>query len=130
MADALNRIGKLNNSTVNRFAIRREHVNVVAALSLLSGATIEVIAPMMEDPNCEGLLIACRGSRLNWQTAVAVVNNRNVPPLSKQQADEARDFYETLFLSTAQYAARFELAASSPAKPAAAGGAVATGARR
>ena len=44
----LSRTGKLNDSTVNRFAIRQEHANVVAALVLLSGASVETIAPLMD----------------------------------------------------------------------------------
>jgi hypothetical protein len=31
---ALNRAGKLNDQTINRFAVRSEYINVVAALSL------------------------------------------------------------------------------------------------
>jgi uncharacterized protein (DUF2336 family) len=130
MADALNRIGKLNDSTVNRFAIRGEHTNVIASLSLLSGGTIEAIAPLMEKPECEDLLIACRASRLNWQTAVAIVNNRNAPMLSKRQLEDAKEFFETLYLSTAQYATRFELTGAPSGKPDAVGNVVlAPGAR-
>ena len=42
---ALNKTGKLNDSSVNRFAIRREYPNVIAALSLLSGASVHVARP-------------------------------------------------------------------------------------
>lgn len=105
---ALSRIGKLNDSTVNRFAIRREYANVVAALSLLSGAAVETIAPLMNDVGGEGLVIACRASRLNWQTTSAVLNNRHVPPLSKEQLEQAKQLFDMLFVSTAQYTIRFE----------------------
>ena len=104
----LNKTGKLNDSTVNRFAIRREYPNVIAALSLLSGGTVEVIAPLMEEESGSGLLIACRASRLNWQTTWAVINNRRVPPLSKQQLDQFREVFEMLYVSSAQYTIRFE----------------------
>jgi uncharacterized protein (DUF2336 family) len=104
----LSRTGKLNDSTVNRFAIRNEYANVIAALSLLSGATVETIAPLMEESGGEGLIIACRASRLNWQTTSAVLNNRRVPPLSKQQLEDAQQMFEMLFVSTAQYTIRFE----------------------
>jgi hypothetical protein len=100
--------GKLNDSSVNRFAIRREYPNVIAALSLLSGATIETIAPLMEEADGSGLIIACRGSRLNWQTTSAVLNNRRVPPLAKEQLEQARQVFETLYVSAAQYTIRFE----------------------
>jgi hypothetical protein len=104
----LNKRGKLNDSSVNRFAIRREYPNVIAALALLSGATIETIAPLMEEEDGSGLIIACRGSRLNWQTTAAVLNNRRVPPLSKEQLQQAREVFEMLYVSAAQYTIRFE----------------------
>ena len=86
---ALDKTGKLNDSSVNRFAIRREYPNVIAALVLLSGAGIEIIAPLMNEADGGGLIIACRASRLNWQTTSAVLNNRRVPPLSKEQLEQA-----------------------------------------
>jgi hypothetical protein len=104
----LSRTGKLNDSTVNRFAIKQEHANVVAALVLLSGASVETIAPLIDETGGEGLIIACRASRLNWQTTSAVLNNRRVPPLSKQQLDQAKEIFDMLFVSTAQYTIRFE----------------------
>lgn len=104
----LNHGGKLNDSTVNRFAIRREYPNVIAALSLLSGGTVDVIAPLMEEDSGSGLLIACRASRLNWQTTMAVINNRRVPPLPNPQLDQAREVFEMLYVSSAQYTIRFE----------------------
>jgi len=104
----LNKSGKLNDSSVNRFAIRREYPNVIAALTLLSGATVEIIAPLMEEESGHGLIIACRGSRLNWQTTLAVLNNRRVPPLSNEQLERAKEVFEMLYVSSAQYTIRFE----------------------
>jgi uncharacterized protein (DUF2336 family) len=111
----LSRSGKLNDSTVNRFAIRGENANVVAALTLLSGATVETIVPLMDEIGGEGLIIACRASRLNWQTTQAVLNNRRVPPLSKQQLEQAKEVFDMLFVSTAQYTIRFEPPGASSA---------------
>jgi uncharacterized protein (DUF2336 family) len=104
----LNKSGQLNDSSVNRFAIRREYPNVIAALTLLSGATVEIIAPLMEEESGNGLIIACRGSRLNWSTTTAVLNNRRVPPLSKEQLAQAKEMFEMLYVSSAQYTIRFE----------------------
>jgi uncharacterized protein (DUF2336 family) len=104
----LNKSGKLNDSSVNRFAIRREYPNVIAALSLLSGGSLEVIAALMEEESGSGLIIACRGSRLNWQTTAAVLNNRRVPPLSRDLLDQAKEVFDMLYVSSAQYTIRFE----------------------
>ena len=108
---ALNKTGKLGDSSVNRFAIRREYPNVIAALSLLSGASVDIIAPLMEEEGGNGLIIACRGSRLNWQTTQAVLNNRRVPPLPKEHLEQAREMFEMLYVSSAQYTIRFEMPA-------------------
>jgi uncharacterized protein (DUF2336 family) len=105
---ALSNSGKLNDSTVNRFAVRREHTGLVAALSLLSGATIETIERLIEEPGYEGLVVACRASRLNWQTTLAVINNRSIPQLAKHEEDRAKEQFEALYLSTAQRTIRFE----------------------
>jgi Uncharacterised protein conserved in bacteria (DUF2336) len=126
----LNHGGKLNDSTVNRFAIRREYPNVIAALSLLSGGTVDVIAPLMEEAGGGGLLIACRASRLNWQTTLAVINNRRVPPLSKQQLDESREVFEMLYVSSAQYTIRFEPPQNTTKKLVSNDNAIAVGGRR
>jgi hypothetical protein len=113
---ALNKTGKLNDSSVNRFAIRREYPNVIAALSLLSGASVDIIAPLMNEEGGSGLMIACRGSRLNWQTTQAVLNNRRVPPLPKEHLEQAREMFEMLYVSAAQYTIRFEMPASPGTK--------------
>jgi uncharacterized protein (DUF2336 family) len=115
MVDGLNRVGKLNDSSVNRFAVRREHANVVAALSVLSGAAVETIKRLMEESGSTGLIVASRASRLNWQTTLSILNNRNVPQLSKDQIERGKALFETLYVSAAQYTIRFE----PPAGPAA-----------
>jgi uncharacterized protein (DUF2336 family) len=117
MLDGLNRIGKLNDSTVNRFAMRRELTNLIASLAVLSGATVEVIKPLMEDESCEGVIIACRAARLNWQTTVSVLNNRPAAKPSKQQLEMGKEMFETLFLSSAQYTMRFEPPMPTSARP-------------
>jgi uncharacterized protein (DUF2336 family) len=108
LVDGLNRTGKLNDSTVNRFAIQRDYAKLGAALAVLSGAAIETIELLMPDKDPMGLIVAARASRLNWQTALAIINNRGMPPLSKDQVEKSKSFFETLYVSTAQYTIRFE----------------------
>ncbi|PIT00502.1 hypothetical protein TSA1_06815 [Bradyrhizobium nitroreducens] len=109
---ALNRIGKLNDSTVNRFAIRGETANLFTALSVLSGAPIEIVERVMTDEDCEGIVMACRASRLNWQTTLAVLSNRSGIRLSYAQRKRAQHLFETLLLSTSQWTVRWgEIAA-------------------
>ncbi|WP_454628963.1 DUF2336 domain-containing protein [Bradyrhizobium cenepequi] len=115
---ALNNAGQLNDSTVNRFAIRREHPSIIASLSLLAAVPIETIEALMETDDCYGLVLACRASRLDWQTAVAIIKSRKgVKPVSPQQLEQAREAFDTLSLSTAQRAVRFGSVSEVGARP-------------
>ncbi|MET4799245.1 DUF2336 domain-containing protein [Bradyrhizobium sp. LB11.1] len=111
---ALNRVGKLNDSTVNRFVIRGETANLFTALSVLSGAPTEIVEHLMNDDDCEGLVMACRASRLNWATTLAILSNRSGARLSFAQRERAQLIFETLLLSTSQWTVRWgEIAASA-----------------
>ncbi|MCK1475049.1 hypothetical protein ACVWZZ_006696 [Bradyrhizobium sp. LM6.10] len=110
---SLNRAGKLNDSTVNRFAIRSETANLYTALSVLSGAPVEVVELVMAESDCEGLVMACRASRLNWQTTLAILNNRGPRP-SFGERERAQELFEKLHLSTSQWSVRWgEISASA-----------------
>ncbi|MBR1149101.1 DUF2336 domain-containing protein [Bradyrhizobium sp. JYMT SZCCT0428] len=105
---ALNRSGKLNDSTVNRFAVRSEYVHVVAALSLLSEVKIEAIEPLIEPERLYGLIVACRASRLSWSTMTMIIRNRpGCAPPTQRELDQAHEVFDTLLLSVAQWTARF-----------------------
>lgn len=108
MVDGLNRIGKLSDSAVNRFAMRREHPCVIAALSVLSGARIDVIEKLIAEDGCDGLIIACRASGLNWQTTLSIINNRSVPQMPAEQLELRKELFESLYVSAAQYTMRYE----------------------
>ncbi len=111
---ALNRVGKLNDSTVNRFAIRGETANLFTALSVLSGAPIEIVERVMVDDDCEGLVMACRASRLNWQTTLAILSNRGGIRLSFAERERAQRIFDTVLLSTSQWTVRWgEMAANA-----------------
>lgn len=113
---ALNRVGKLNDSTVNRFAIRGETANLFTAISVLSGAPIEIVEHVMTDDDCEGIVMACRASRLSWATTLAILSNRSGARLSFAERERAQQIYETLLLSTSQWTVRWgEIAASAKA---------------
>jgi uncharacterized protein (DUF2336 family) len=115
---ALNRAGKLGDQTINRFAIQGEYLNVVAALSLLSTVKIEAVEPLISHPRPDGLIVACRASRLDWSTTVMILRNRpNCVPLTKQELEQGKEVFETLSLSTAQQTIRFWSARRSAKKP-------------
>jgi uncharacterized protein (DUF2336 family) len=115
---ALNRAGKLGDQTINRFAIQGEYLNVIAALSLLSTVKIEAVEPLINNPRPDGLIVACRASRLDWSTTLMILRNRpNCVPLTKQELEQGKEVFETLSLSAAQRTIRFWSARSSAKKP-------------
>jgi uncharacterized protein (DUF2336 family) len=114
---ALNRAGKLGDQTINRFAIQGEYSNIIAARSLLSTVPIEAVEPLIRNPRPDGLIVACKASRLNWSTTVMILRNRpNCAPLSKQELEEGQESFETLSLSAAQRTIRFWSARSAAKK--------------
>jgi uncharacterized protein (DUF2336 family) len=104
----LNKHGKLNDSTVNRFATWREYRNLVAALSQLATVTIQTIEALLHERDYYGLIVACRASRLNWNTTLAVISNRpDQATLSEDEIEQAEAAFEALNLSAAQRMIRF-----------------------
>jgi uncharacterized protein (DUF2336 family) len=105
---ALNRTGKLNDSVVNRYAVRGEYVHVVAALALKADAKVEAIEPLLEPDLVYGLIVACKAARLSWSTTTMIVRNRpNCPPSTDQELEQCVAVFETLLLSVAQWTIRY-----------------------
>jgi uncharacterized protein (DUF2336 family) len=103
----LNRMGKLNDQSVNRFAVQGEYVSVVAALALLTAVAIEAIERLAGNAQLDGLIVACKASRLNWATTTMIIHNRpGCAAASKQQLERGREMFESLALSTAQQTIR------------------------
>jgi hypothetical protein len=104
----LNRQGKLNDSTINRFAVRGEYTNIVAALALKTGSPVEVVLPLITSDNVEGLVLACKASRLDWATAAAIVRHRpGQSPVGPAELEKARKIFDEFSLSAAQRTVRF-----------------------
>lgn len=117
MVLTLNKEGKLADSAVNRFAVHQEQKKLVAALSLLATVEIETVEPLIAEADGYGLMIACRASRLNWNTAQAVLSHRkNAPRLTPHEIACRRDAFEALPLSIAQWTIRFGSPAEYAAK--------------
>jgi uncharacterized protein (DUF2336 family) len=104
----LNRVGKLNDSIVNRFAVRGEYINVVAALALKADVKIEAIEPLLLSDRVYGLIVACKAARLSWSTTTMIIRNRpDCPPSTDRELEQCVAVYESLLLSVAQWTIRF-----------------------
>ena len=105
---SLSNAGKLNDSSVNRFAVRGERNNLIAALSLLADVAIQTVEELAGESDCCGVVIACRAARLNWQTTLAVIRNRTgAQPVSQRDIEQYKEVFDSLFLSTAQRTIRY-----------------------
>jgi uncharacterized protein (DUF2336 family) len=105
---ALNRTGKLNDSIVNRFAVRGEYTHVVAALALKADVKVEAIEPLLEADRVYGLIVACKAARLTWSTTTMIVRNRpNCPPSTDRELEQCVAVFESLLLSVAQWTIRW-----------------------
>jgi hypothetical protein len=105
---ALNRTGKLNDSVVNRFAVRGEYTHVVAALALKADVKVEAIEPLLEPDRVYGLIVACKAARLTWSTTTMIVRNRpNCPPSTDRELEQCVAVFESLLLSVAQWTIRW-----------------------
>jgi len=115
---ALNRAGNLSDSAVNRFALEYNYKNVIAALALLSSTSIEAIEPIVNNPRPDGLIVACKASRLSWSTTVMIIRNRkNCPPPTREELEQGRAVFDELSLSAAQRTMRFWSARDVAKKP-------------
>jgi uncharacterized protein (DUF2336 family) len=104
----LGRKGRLNDPTMNRFAVNGEYTNLVAALAFLTGSPTEVIQRLIVSDSIEGLVLACKASRLDWATAHAIVRHRpGHLPVPADELEKAKKTFETFSLSAAQRTVRF-----------------------
>jgi hypothetical protein len=93
---------------LNRFAVQRDYVSIVAALSFLSAVPIEAIEPLMTSERLDGLIVACKAARLNWSTTTMIIRNRpGCAPVSKQQFEQGREVFDAMTLSAAQRTIQF-----------------------
>lgn len=95
--------GALDESVVADFAKKHRHEELVAALSLLCSAPINVIDSLMGSPRHEGLLIPCRVAKLNWLTVSTILQNRFAnQSLTDRERESLSEEYARLSQATAQ----------------------------
>ena len=77
----------------------------------------DAIEPLIANPRPDGLIVACKASRLNWSTTNMILRNRpHCRPLTRQELEDGREFFEALSLSSAQRTIRFWSARGSAKK--------------
>ena len=105
----LRRAGKLNDSAVNRFAVRKQIAKLTVALAQASEASVRSIERLLSNSSdVDQLVIACKASRLRWATTVSILNNREgCLPIEGDELKSLGSLFERLSLSEAQRTVRF-----------------------
>jgi hypothetical protein len=102
--------GQLTEESVTKFAKLGYYEEMVAALAQLCGAPIDLIAPIMQNSNYNGILVACKAADFHWGTLSTILSkrfpHRPIPPVELEQA---RAEFGKLTVSTAQRVFRFWL---------------------
>jgi uncharacterized protein (DUF2336 family) len=104
---AMKKDGRLDESALLEFANRRRYEQMVAALSMLSFASIELTASLMKSRS-PGLLVPCKAAGLSWPTVSAILCNRFAHhTVSDADLLQAKEDYSRLSQPSAQRVLRF-----------------------
>jgi uncharacterized protein (DUF2336 family) len=100
--------GRLDEAALLEFANRRLYEQMVAALSMLSTASIDLVASLMKAARCSGLLVPCKAAGLQWPTVSAILSARFTHhTISAADLLQAKDDYLRLSQPSAQRVLRF-----------------------
>ena len=100
--------GRLNEDALMEFASRRLYEQTVAALAMLSTASIDLIASLMKGARSSGLLVPCKAAGLKWPTVAAILNSRFAHhTMSEGDLAQAKEDYLKLSHPVAQRTLRF-----------------------
>jgi uncharacterized protein (DUF2336 family) len=72
----LERDGGLTEATLLAFARQKRYEETVAALAALAQTGIEIVRPLMQSLNSDGILVPCKMANLDWVTVGAILDCR------------------------------------------------------
>lgn len=105
---AMHAKGKLNNAAFFEFAKSGGYAEIVAALSLLSGAPLPLMEKLLQSVHVEAFLVPCKSADLEWATTRLILTCRTVGhKTSAKDLEQAQADYLKLSPSTAQRIIRF-----------------------
>jgi uncharacterized protein (DUF2336 family) len=105
---AMRSAGELNEATIFEFAKSGRYADMVACLSVLCGAPLQLLETLLQNDNREAILIPCKAAGLEWPTVRAIMGCRSVScKLSDHDVEAAKVDYFKLSLAGAQRVLRF-----------------------
>lgn len=106
---ALHKSGDLNQAAIAELARTRKHEETIAALSAVSGISVETVDRLVLGEKVDPILVIGRGLGFDWDTVRAIMLLRlgadKIP--STPDFEIARGNFERLSASTAQHVMRF-----------------------
>src|ERR1700754_705852 len=72
----LRKDGALTEAMLLGFASQKRYEETVAALAGLVGTEIEIVRPLMQSLNSDGILVPCKVAKLRWETVGAILDCR------------------------------------------------------
>jgi hypothetical protein len=103
----MQKLGQLSESAILEFATNK-YEEMVAALSVLCSASVQLIAALMKSPRNEGLLVPCKAAGLKWPTVIAILKKRFTHHLIQDhELSQARIDYLMLSQASARRTLRF-----------------------
>jgi uncharacterized protein (DUF2336 family) len=100
--------GGLNEAALFTFAKEGRYADMIAALSLLCGAPLQLVESLLQNDNREAILVPCKAGGLEWPTVRTILACRSIGrTISDHDADATRRDYEKLSQSGAQRVLRF-----------------------
>lgn len=105
---ALHNNGQLCELTILECARNDRYADTIAALSLLSGASMQLIENLLQNKRREGFLVPCKVAGVRWATVCIMMNYRaSGGILSGQEHDFLRTDYQKLSEAAAARVLRF-----------------------
>jgi uncharacterized protein (DUF2336 family) len=105
---AMQKQGELSEAALLDFANSRKYEEMVAVLSALCSASIDIVAPLMRSDRNDGLLIPCKAAGLKWPTVSAILKNRFAHhTIPDHELAQAKADYLTLSQANALRSLRF-----------------------
>jgi uncharacterized protein (DUF2336 family) len=100
--------GKLNDAVFFEFAKSGCYAEIVAALSVLSGAPLQLMEKLLQSEHIEAFLVPCKASELEWPTARLILTCRTVGrKTTAEDLGQAQSDYLKLSTNVAQRILRF-----------------------
>jgi uncharacterized protein (DUF2336 family) len=121
---ALHKKGELRESTILSYAKMQQYADMIAGVSLLCGAPMQLVENLLQSKHRETFLIPCKAAGLQWETVCILMTHRFVgASLSGDDHDTVHADYAKLSPAAAERVLRFwhvrQAASKNTAVPAA-----------